>query len=116
MTNELVAEIARSVSLVKARDALASALGRQPTEHEWADAVGLPLPDMYDVMRTAQFSKSALVDKHYPLVVSVAKRYDGQGAQFQDCMQEGTLGCVRCARTRLCVYAGQIRFCSRVSD
>uniref|UniRef100_A0A7S2AVE8 RNA polymerase sigma-70 domain-containing protein n=1 Tax=Florenciella parvula TaxID=236787 RepID=A0A7S2AVE8_9STRA len=94
LTNELVGEVKTRGELVRQRAALAKKLDRAPSEEEWASAVSWNSDELRDFVRTSQSSQSALINKHYPLIVSVAKIYDVHGAPFQDLIQEGMLGLI----------------------
>ena len=50
---------------------------------------------MLDIFASAQEAKRALVRANLRLVVSVAKRYMGQGIHFLDLIQEGNIGLLR---------------------
>lgn len=42
-------------------------------------------------------AKDKLIRHNLKLVISIAKKYIGQGLDFKDCIQEGSLGLVRAA-------------------
>jgi len=70
---------------------------RPPTYAEWACAVqkGMTVPEMKKQIRRSLRAKSALTESNLRLVISIAKRYQNRGLNFQDLCQEGTLGLTR---------------------
>ena len=70
---------------------------RPPTYAEWAAAVkkGMSVPEMKKQIRRSLRAKSALTESNLRLVISIAKRYQNRGLNFQDLCQEGTLGLTR---------------------
>ena len=70
---------------------------RPPTYAEWASAVkkGMTVPEMKKQIRRSLRAKAALTESNLRLVISIAKRYQNRGLNFQDLCQEGTLGLTR---------------------
>jgi DNA-directed RNA polymerase sigma subunit (sigma70/sigma32) len=81
-----------------------------PTEHQWAEACGLSVLDLRQIMVEGQESRSVLVSANVGLVTSIAKRHfyalkhasDSLGGvgtilTLQDMIQEGNLGLMKAA-------------------
>ena len=78
-----------------------SSTSRPPTYAEWAAAVkkGMAVPEMKKQIRHSLRAKAALTESNLCLVISIAKRYQNRGLNFQDLCQEGTLGLTRACET-----------------
>ena len=79
----------------QARAALAVELGREPTEAQWAERVGLKVEELREARHLGTESKQRMIECNLRLVVSIAKRYVGRGMELQDLVSEGILGLVR---------------------
>lgn len=97
-------ELARKVQKLRAwestRIELCSTLKREPTELEWAAAVGLPARAVDTgaferARRKCGEAKSTMVSANLRLVISIGKRYQHRGLHFQDLIQEGIFGLTR---------------------
>jgi RNA polymerase sigma factor (sigma-70 family) len=79
------------------RESLEAKLMRPPTYQEWASCVqeGMSVPEMKKQIRRSLRAKAALTESNLRLVISIAKRYQNRGLNFQDLCQEGTLGLTR---------------------
>uniref|UniRef100_A0A6S8QQK8 RNA polymerase sigma-70 domain-containing protein n=1 Tax=Chaetoceros debilis TaxID=122233 RepID=A0A6S8QQK8_9STRA len=79
------------------REELEAKLLRPPTYAEWASNVqsGMTVPEMKKQIRRSLRAKTALTESNLRLVISIAKRYQNRGLNFQDLCQEGTLGLTR---------------------
>uniref|UniRef100_A0A6U6H1G4 RNA polymerase sigma-70 domain-containing protein n=1 Tax=Odontella aurita TaxID=265563 RepID=A0A6U6H1G4_9STRA len=93
----LAREIQILVAWEKKREDLEATLMRPPTYAEWANDIeeGMSVPDMKKQIRRSLRAKSALTESNLRLVISIAKRYQNRGLNFQDLCQEGTLGLTR---------------------
>lgn len=93
----LAREIQKLISWEKERETLEAELSRPPTYTEWASKVeeGMTVPDMKKQIRRSLRAKAALTESNLRLVISIAKRYQNRGLNFQDLCQEGTLGLTR---------------------
>lgn len=74
---------------------LKESLHRDPTDDEWANAVGLDTALLMRRYNQGQHAKRAMVASNLRLVVSIAKRYKAPNLTFSDLMQEGSMGLVR---------------------
>eukprot|EP00551_Chaetoceros_affinis_P006744 CAMPEP_0203674250 /NCGR_PEP_ID=MMETSP0090-20130426/15467_1 /ASSEMBLY_ACC=CAM_ASM_001088 /TAXON_ID=426623 /ORGANISM="Chaetoceros affinis, Strain CCMP159" /LENGTH=544 /DNA_ID=CAMNT_0050540077 /DNA_START=186 /DNA_END=1817 /DNA_ORIENTATION=+ len=93
----LAREIQILIKWEEQREELEAKLLRPPTYQEWATAVkkGMTVPEMKKQIRRSLRAKSALTESNLRLVISIAKRYQNRGLNFQDLCQEGTLGLTR---------------------
>ena len=74
--------------------------GAQPSVAEVSDeavaaAAGISVQDLHQIVRVGERSKQCLVDANMRLVASVAKKYNAQGLELTDLVQEGTKGLER---------------------
>ena len=60
-----------------------------------AAAAGLSVEELGETVRVGERSKQCLVDANMRLVASVAKKYNAQGLELTDLVQEGTKGLER---------------------
>lgn len=79
------------------REELEAQLMRPPTYAEWAASIrtDMGVPEMKKQIRRSLRAKAALTESNLRLVISIAKRYQNRGLNFQDLCQEGTLGLTR---------------------
>mmetsp|Transcript_54440 Transcript_54440/g.108059 ORF Transcript_54440/g.108059 Transcript_54440/m.108059 type:complete len:440 (-) Transcript_54440:125-1444(-) len=77
------------------RDDLATQLERAPSSDEWANALGMDVPELRKRLTRGHHSKKAMISANLRLVTSISKRYQNRGLAFQDLIQEGSLGLVR---------------------
>lgn len=93
----LAREIQVLIQWEQNREELEQELSRPPTYAEWASAVkkGMTVPEMKKQIRRSLRAKTALTESNLRLVISIAKRYQNRGLNFQDLCQEGTLGLTR---------------------
>ncbi|MEM8676416.1 MAG: sigma-70 family RNA polymerase sigma factor [Cyanobacteria bacterium P01_G01_bin.67] len=88
-------QIANLLDLEKIRQQLGNKLGRQPTELEWSQEVGLPLNTFRRRLFISRQAKNKMVQSNLQLVVFIAKKYLKRGLALQDLIQEGNLGLIR---------------------
>lgn len=90
-------QIQKGVAYENTRDHLQLMHGYEPTNEEWAVALGMDQEELSKELARASKAKMAMLAANLRLVVSVAKRYRFQKLSFQDLIQEGTFGLVKAA-------------------
>eukprot|EP00903_Cladosiphon_okamuranus_P012240 g11479.t2 len=90
-------QIQKGVAYENTRDHLQLMRGYEPTNEEWAIALGMDQEELSKELGRASKAKAAMLAANLRLVVSVAKRYRYQKLSFQDLIQEGTFGLVKAA-------------------
>ncbi|CAI8614627.1 unnamed protein product [Vicia faba] len=93
--SQLIAQIQDLFKLKETKIKLQSQFGREPTLYEWADCVGLSCRVLQARLRSGNKSKDKLIHANLRLVVHVAKYYLKRGLNFQDLLQEGSMGLMR---------------------
>jgi len=96
----LARRVQRMVRWEDLRANLTEQLGREPTELEWGAAArikpeAVKAGSFAEARRTCAAAKERMIDCNLRLVVSIAKRYQHRGLNFQDVIQEGTFGLTR---------------------
>lgn len=90
-------QIQKGVAYENTRDHLQLMRGYQPSNEEWAIALGMDQGELSKELARAAKAKMAMLAANLRLVVSVAKRYRYQKLNFHDLIQEGTFGLVKAA-------------------
>lgn len=88
-------QVQRAVALQEAKDKLAEKLEREPTNAEWAAAMGLSELEVQQQMIVGDRAKRKMVEANLRLVVSVAKKYTKRNIDLLDLIQEGSIGMQR---------------------
>ncbi|MGK7920865.1 MAG: sigma-70 family RNA polymerase sigma factor [Trichodesmium sp.] len=93
----LAHQIDELLALERTHKKLETKLNRKPNETEWATAAQISIPELRDRLRQGRLAKNQMVAANLRLVTSIAKRYQNRGLDFEDLIQEGSLGLIRAA-------------------
>jgi RNA polymerase sigma factor (sigma-70 family) len=90
-------KVQRLVKWESVRENLTESLGREPSEMEWGHAAkiapeAVQAGSFAKARRVCERAKSKMISSNLRLVVSISKRYQWRGLDFQDVIQEGTFG------------------------
>lgn len=88
-------QVQQMMTLLEAKEALATSLKREPSPLEWADHVQMSETEVSDAIRRGQRAKQKMIEANLRLVVAIAKKYQKRNLEFLDLIQEGTLGLER---------------------
>ncbi|KAJ7514627.1 hypothetical protein O6H91_23G052800 [Diphasiastrum complanatum] len=92
---QLAGRVQYLLKVEKLRDAYKKLVGREPTIQELANAAGVELNAFQRKLWAGRKGKVRMIYCNFGLVITVAKRFQGQGIPFQDLVQEGVLGLIR---------------------
>ncbi|CAH8264962.1 unnamed protein product [Arabidopsis lyrata] len=92
---ELISHIQHLLKLEKVKTKLESQNGCEPTIGEWAEAMGISSPDLKSEIHRGRSSREKLITANLRLVVHIAKQYQNRGLNFQDLLQEGSMGLMK---------------------
>ncbi|XWK90535.1 MAG: RNA polymerase sigma factor, RpoD/SigA family [Phormidium sp.] len=88
-------QVQQMMTLLEAKEALATSLKREPSRKEWADHVQMSEAEVSDAIRRGHRAKQKMIEANLRLVVAIAKKYQKRNLEFLDLIQEGTLGLER---------------------
>ncbi|XP_023640687.1 RNA polymerase sigma factor sigF, chloroplastic isoform X2 [Capsella rubella] len=92
---ELISHIQHLLKLEKVKTKLESQNGCEPTIGEWAEAMGISSPVLKSEIHRGRSSREKLITANLRLVVHIAKQYQNRGLNFQDLLQEGSMGLMK---------------------
>ncbi|CAN7062166.1 hypothetical protein IGI04_016706 [Brassica rapa subsp. trilocularis] len=92
---ELITHIQNLIKLEKVKTKLESQNGCEPTIAEWAEALGISGPVLKSEIHRGRSSREKLITANLRLVVHIAKQYQNRGLNFQDLLQEGSMGLMK---------------------
>ncbi|AEC09332.1 RNA polymerase sigma-70 region 3 [Arabidopsis suecica] len=92
---ELISHIQHLLKLEKVKTKLESQNGCEPTIGEWAEAMGISSPVLKSDIHRGRSSREKLITANLRLVVHIAKQYQNRGLNFQDLLQEGSMGLMK---------------------
>lgn len=81
-------------SLIDIKEKLKADLGRQPNYGEWAEKAACSIPTLERYLSEGKKAKNHLVVANLRLVVSAAKKYQEQGLELEELIQEGNIGLI----------------------
>lgn len=88
-------QVQQMMSLLEAKDEIASILDREPTATEWQAHVHLSEAELNEMLRQGERAKRKMVEANLRLVVAIAKLYSNRGLDLLELIQEGSLGLIR---------------------
>ncbi|MDJ0552906.1 MAG: sigma-70 family RNA polymerase sigma factor [Microcoleaceae cyanobacterium MO_207.B10] len=93
--SNLACQIDELLVLIRSREKLEKKLQQEVDEAEWATAAKISVSELSDRLQKGRRAKNKMVTANLRLVTSIAKRYQGRGLDYQDLIQEGSLGLIR---------------------
>lgn len=88
-------QVQKGAKLVGMRAHLKLIRGRDPTNEEWAYALGVDVEELRKELNRTARAKKAMISANLRLVVNIAKRFRYSPMPLMDLIQEGTFGLVR---------------------
>ncbi|CAH8387172.1 unnamed protein product [Eruca vesicaria subsp. sativa] len=92
---ELITHIQNLIKLEKVKTKLEAQNGCEPTIAEWAEAMGISGHVLKSEIHRGRSSREKLITANLRLVVHIAKQYQNRGLNFQDLLQEGSMGLMK---------------------
>ena len=88
-------QVQQMMMYLELKQKLATTLGREPTQAEWAESAKITDGELNHIMRLGNRAKQKMIEANLRLVVAIAKKYQKRNLEFLDLIQEGTLGLER---------------------
>lgn len=96
LPHEQVVHYAKQVQLMQhlysLKQELVEKLDQEPTLSQWANQAQISEKDLKASLRQGEKAKQNLIAANLRLVIAIARRYRQQGVDWQDLVQEGTIG------------------------
>ncbi|KAI3437502.1 RNA polymerase sigma factor [Psidium guajava] len=93
--SELILKIQDLLKLEQVKTRLQSQSGHEPTQLEWAEAIGISCQDLQSQLHSGYSCQEKLINANLRLVVHIAKQYQGRGLSLPDLLQEGSMGLMK---------------------
>ncbi|NET70959.1 MAG: RNA polymerase sigma factor, RpoD/SigA family [Sphaerospermopsis sp. SIO1G2] len=88
-------QVQHMMTLLVAKEDLATKLGYEPSLSEWAADVNQSENEIIQIVKQGKRAKQKMIEANLRLVVAIAKKYQKRNMEFLDLIQEGTLGLER---------------------
>lgn len=85
-------QVQRMMSLHELRKELPKSLNQEQTFAQWANHAQMSEVALRDALQEGQRAKRRLIEANLRLVVLIARRYQNQGVELLDLIQEGSIG------------------------
>jgi len=80
------------VNLLELREKITEQNGIIPSEEEWAKLANISIDNLRKILKNGEKAKKQMILANLKLVVYVAKKYQNQGIDLEDLIQEGSIG------------------------
>ncbi|XP_078438172.1 RNA polymerase sigma factor sigA-like [Wolffia australiana] len=88
-------KIKAGIAMEEQRSKLEEKLGSEPTDAQLASSLSMSSSEMQKAMMESRMAREKLAMSNVRLVLSVAQKYDGMGAELDDLVQGGLIGLLR---------------------